>query len=329
MNIAVFSAKSYDHKYLGLESSDHQKLRFFETRLKPETVPLTKGFDAVCVFVHDQVNREVLQALAENGCKLVALRCAGYNNVDLDAAKELKIEVARVPAYSPHGVAEYAVSLILGLNRKIHKANRRVAELNFSLEGLVGFDLYGKKVGVIGTGKIGLCFARIMRGFGCEVLCYDRYENEEIPKMGAKYVPLNTLFYESDIISLHCPMTPETRYFINQSSINKMKDGVMLINTSRGELINTQDVIKGLKSGKVGHLGIDVYEEEEGVFYEDHSSDIMMDDVLSRLLTFPNVLITSHQAFFTDEALRNIAATTLENILEFEKSGTCSNSILR
>ena len=327
MKIAVFSTKEYDKKYLSLANDAGHELTFFETRLTAETAPLIAGHEVCCVFVHDHVTKDVLQVFSDNGCKLIALRCAGFNNVDMDTAKALGISVVRVPAYSPHGVAEFAVSLIMDLNRKVSKAHRRVSELNFSLDGLVGFDLYGKTVGVIGTGKIGTCFTRIMKGFGCEVLCYDLYPNKEIEAIGAKYVPLDSLLSDADIISLHCPLTPESRYFINQSSIKKMKDGVMLINTSRGELMNTQDAVQALKSGKIGYLGIDVYEEEEGVFFEDMSNRIVQDDVLSRLLTFPNVLITSHQAFFTNEALLNIANTTMGNITEFANSGTCENAV--
>lgn len=328
MKIAVFSAKSYDKKYLNQANQEMHEFTFFETRLTIETAPLIKGYDACCVFVHDRVTRDVLEVFSQENCNIVALRCAGFNNVDIEAAKAFGIHVLRVPAYSPNGVAEFAVGLIMCLNRKIHRAYRRVSDFNFSLEGFTGFDIFGKTVGVIGTGKIGQCFARIMLGFGCKVICYDLYPNKEVEAMGAKYVPLESLFAESDIISLHCPLTPNSRYFINQSTLKKMKDGVMLVNTSRGELIKTQDVIQSLKDGKVGYLGIDVYEEEEGVFFEDMSSSIIKDDVLSRLLTFPNVLITSHQAFFTDEALLNIAETTMANITEFAKTGKCGNEVV-
>lgn len=327
MKIAVFSAKSYDKNYLNQANHHGHELTFLEARLSTETALLINGHDACCAFVHDRVTRDVLEIFAKENCKLVALRCAGFNNVDIQAAKEFGIHVLRVPAYSPHGVAEFAVSLIMGLNRKIHRAHHRIRELNFSLEGLTGFDLFGKTVGVIGTGKIGFCFARIMLGFGCKVICYDLHPNKEIEAMGAQYVPLESLFAESDIISLHCPLTPSSRYFIYRSTLNQMKDGVMLINTSRGELIKTQDVIQSLKDGKVGYLGIDVYEEEEGIFFEDMSSSIIKDDVLSRLLTFPNVLITSHQAFFTNEALMNIAKTTMDNITEFARQGKCENAV--
>ena len=327
MKIAVFSAKSYDKEYLTRANQQGHELTFFEARLSVETAPLIKGHAACCVFVHDRVTRDALEIFAKENCTLLALRCAGFNNVDIEAAQEFGIHVVRVPAYSPHGVAEFAVSLIMGLNRKVHRAHHRVRELNFSLEGLTGFDLFGKTVGVIGTGKIGFCFAQIMLGFGCKVICYDLHPNKEVEAIGAKYVPLESLFAESDIISLHCPLTPSSRYFINQSTLNRMKNGVMLINTSRGELIKTQDVIQSLKDGKVGYLGIDVYEEEEGIFFEDMSSSIVKDDVLSRLLTFPNVLITSHQAFFTDEALMNIAKTTMDNITEFDENGSCENEV--
>lgn len=327
MKIAVFSTKGYDRTYLQQANQGRHELTFFEARLSSETAPLINGFDACCVFVHDCVTRDVMEHFAREGCTVVTLRCAGFNNVDIEAAKEFGIHILRVPAYSPHGVAEFAVGLIIGLNRKIHRAYRRVSEMNFSLDGFAGFDIFGKTVGVIGTGKIGICLAKIMLGFGCKVICYDLYPNEEITNMGAKYVPLESLFAESDIISLHCPLTPSSRYFINQSTLKRMKDGVMLINTSRGELIKTQDVIEALKNGKIGYLGIDVYEEEEGVFYEDMSSSIIQDDMLSRLLTFPNVLITSHQAFFTDEALMNIAKTTMDNVSELAEHGTCNNAV--
>ena len=292
------------------------------------TVNLTKGYDAVCVFVNDRLNAEVIAALKENDVKLIALRCAGFNNVDLEAAKEHGIKVVRVPAYSPNAVAEHAVALILTLNRKTHKAYNRVREGNFSLERLTGFDLYGKTVGAIGTGKIGQVFCNIMLGFGCRVLAFDLMEDKELASKGVEYLPLIDLLQQSDIISLHCPLNDQTRHIINKETIPMMKEGAMLINTSRGGLIDTVDVIEGLKSGRIGYVGLDVYEQEEKLFFKDLSENIIQDDLIMRLLSFPNVLITSHQGFFTEEALIQIAQTTLDNIDAFETGLPLENAVV-
>ncbi|MDQ4077660.1 MAG: 2-hydroxyacid dehydrogenase [Chloroflexota bacterium] len=319
MKVAVFSTKSYDREFLKAANAEHgHELTFFEPRLSRETAALAEGFPAICAFVNDELNAEVLHRLAAGGTRLVALRSAGFNNVDLVAAAELGLTVTRVPAYSPYAVAEHAVGLILDLNRRIHRAYNRVREGNFSLEGLLGFDLHGKTVGIIGTGKIGQIFARIMRGFGCQLLAYDPYPNTECEVLGVEYVPLEKLFAHSDIIALHAPLTPETYHIIDEEALKQMKPGVMLINTSRGALVDTRAVIEALKSGKVGSLGLDVYEEEEELFFENLSEQVIQDDTFSRLLTFPNVIVTGHQAFFTEEALANIAETTLDNVTAFE-----------
>jgi len=327
MKMAVFSSKPYDKQFLSAANNGGHSLKFLEPRLTAETASLSSGYEGVCVFVHDELSRPVLDILSSQGCRLVALRCAGFNNVDLVAAQELGITVVRVPAYSPASVAEFAVGLLLTLNRKFHRSYNRVREGNFSLDGLVGFDLEGKTVGVIGTGKIGQIFIRIMRGFDCRVLAHDPHEDDAAKKLGASYVALETLFAESDIISLHCPLMPSTHHLINTESVLKLKAGVTLINTSRGALIDSSAAIEGIKSGKIGALGLDVYEEESGIFYENLSECIIDDDILMRLLTFPNVMITSHQAFFTKEALENIARTTLGNITEFAGAGTCVNQV--
>ncbi|MEH2433375.1 MAG: 2-hydroxyacid dehydrogenase [Nostoc sp.] len=328
MKVAVFSTKVYDRKFLSDANSRTQhELVFFEPRLNRDTAILAAGFPAVCVFVHDQVDAPTLELLASRGTRLVVLRCAGFNNVDLQAAADLGITVVRVPAYSPYGVAEHAVGLILSLNRKIHRAYNRVREGNFSLDGLLGFNLHERTVGIVGTGKIGLILGQIMKGFGCHILAYDVYRNPELEALGGKYVELPELFANSDIISLHCPLTPETHHLINAETIEQIKPGVMLINTSRGALIDTQAVIEGLKSGKIGYLGVDVYEQESELFFEDLSGAIIQDDIFQRLTTFPNVLITGHQAFFTAEALHNIAETTFANIADIEQGRPCANEI--
>lgn len=314
----MFSTRSYDRDYFETANAGHEhEIAFLEARLDETTYPLATGYDAVCVFVNDRLSREVLTGLADAGVRLVALRSAGFNHVDLQAAADLGLRVARVPAYSPYAVAEHAVALLLSLNRKIHKAYLRVREGNFALAGLEGFQVRGKTVGVIGTGKIGEAFAGIMVGFGCEVLAYDPFPNEACREAGVRYVELDELLGASDIVSLHCPLTAATRHLIDRDALARMKDGVMLINTSRGALVDTRALIDGLKSGKVGALGLDVYEEEEALFFEDHSADVIQDDVFMRLLTFPNVLVTAHQAFFTSEALQRIAETTLANVTSF------------
>ncbi len=328
MKVAVFSTKSYDREFLvGANKSFGHELVFFDVHLNQETCALVLGFEAVCIFVNDTLDAGTLNELGKHGVKLVALRCAGFNNVDLIAAEKLGITVVRVPAYSPEAVAEHTVALILSLNRKLHKAHARVREGNFSLEGLLGFNLANKNVGIVGTGKIGSALAKILVGFGSNILAYDPYPNSLCKELGVIYTDPSTLFKESDIISLHCPLTPETYHFINSKALKQMKKGVLLINTSRGAVIDTKAVIKALKSGRIAYLGLDVYEEEEDLFFEDLSNEVIQDDQFARLLAFPNVLITGHQAFFTSEALESIADTTLSNISEFEKDGTCRNQI--
>ncbi len=327
MKVAVFSTKRYDREFLEAANAGRHALRFLEPHLDEETCLLAAGFDAVCVFVNDTLNAAVIDSLATLGVKLIALRCAGFNNVDLAAAARHGIGVVRVPAYSPHAVAEHAVGLVLMLNRKLHRAYNRVREGNFALDGLLGFDLNGRTVGVIGTGRIGGVFAGIMAGFGCRILAYDPTPSPDKLPPGAVHVALDELFAKSDIISLHCPLTPQNHHLIGEATLSGMKQGVMLINTSRGALIDTPFVIAALKSGRVGALGLDVYEEEADLFFEDLSDRIIPDDIFSRLLTFPNVVITGHQAFFTREALGKIAETTMANLLEWETTGTCVNRV--
>lgn len=319
MKFALFSSKNYDKIYFDRYNTYH-KVKYFETPLTTESVDLANGYDGVCVFVNDQLNAEVIEQLAVRGVKIIALRCAGFNNVDLQAAQKHGIAVVRVPAYSPHAVAEHAVALIMTLNRKTHKAYNRVREGNFTLERLTGFDLYGKTVGVVGTGKIGEAFAFIMKGFGCKVLAYDICPNPILINAGIQFVELDKLFAHSDVISLHCPLTPQTNRLINSVSLEKMKPNAMLINTSRGGLIDTKAVINALKNGKLGYLGIDVYEQEADLFFNDFSESIIQDDMLMRLMSFPNVLITAHQGFFTEEALTQIAQVTLQNLTDFENN---------
>lgn len=327
MRVAVFNTKPYDRDFLVTANYDHEHdLVFFDPQLDRHTAPLAKGYPAVCAFVNDELDATTLEILSHNGTRLIALRCAGFNQVDLKRADELGLIVVRVPAYSPHAVAEHTVGLMLTLNRKIHRAYNRVREGNFSLNGLLGFDLHGRTVGVIGTGKIGQIVVQIMRGFGCHILAYDLYPNPAVEAI-AKYVELPKLFANSDIITLHCPLTPQTHHLINQDSIAQMKYGAMLVNTSRGALVDTEAAIVGLKSGKIGSLALDVYEQEADLFFEDLSSEIIHDDTFERLLTFPNVLVTAHQAFFTKEALQNIAETTLANITDIEEGRECPNRI--
>jgi len=327
MRTAVFSTKSYDRLFLDpMAKEAGHELIFLEPRLVPETAILAQGATAVCAFVNDQLSATVLERLAAGGTKFIALRSAGYNHVDLAAADRLGLRVGRVPAYSPFAVAEHAVGMMLTLNRKFHKSFNRVREGNFSLEQLLGFDMHGKKVGIIGTGQIGLIAARIVAGFGCEVLFYDVRENEECRSIG-RYVSMDELLRESDIITLHCPLTPETHHLIDCDAVEKMKHGVMLINTSRGALVDTQAAIAGLKSSKIGYLGLDVYEEEADLFFQDLSDKIIQDDQFTRLLTFPNVLVTAHQAFFTRNAMEQIAKVTIGNLNCFERGEKCENEV--
>jgi len=328
IKIAFFDSKPYDIEFFNEANlAFGYEIKFLKTRLNKDTVMLTKGYDAICPFVNDDVSAEIIGQLVANGIKLIALRSAGYNNVNLKAAYQ-KINVVRVPAYSPHAVAEHAVALMLSLNRHIHRAYYRVRDLNFSIDGLVGFDMAGKTVGIIGTGKIGLVAAKILKGFEMEVIAHDPYPNQKQARaLGFAYVPLNELYSRSDIISLHCPLTPETKDIINKKSLAIMKDGAMLINTGRGKLIKTEDLIEALISKKIGSAGLDVYEEESEYFFEDFSGSFISDEILARLLALNNVLITSHQGFFTREALRSIALTTLNNIKEYFADGALTNEV--
>jgi D-lactate dehydrogenase len=329
MKIAFFSSQPYDEQFFILHNaSEGHELTFFTAQLTNLTAGLAKGYDAVCVFVNDVLNEEVIKILTENGVKIIALRCAGFNNVDLKAASVAGIKVVRVPAYSPHAVAEHAVALLLTLNRKTHKAYNRVRESDFSLNGLMGFDLYKKKVGVVGTGEIGRAFLRIMLGFGCEVMAYDPFPNKEVEALGVKYYSLQEILAQADIVSLHCPLNDSTRHLINEQSLAKMKQGVYIINTGRGALINSKDTIIGLKSGRIGGLAMDVYEQEDQLFFHDLSGQIILDDVISRLLTFPNVIITGHQGFFTIEALTQIALVTLANLKAFKNGEILKNEVV-
>jgi D-lactate dehydrogenase len=327
MKIAFFSTQLYDKEYFNRYNTGHE-LVFFEAPLNEKTVSLANGCSAVCAFVNDALNAAVISQLSGLGVQLIAMRCAGYNNVDLAAAQSHNVKIVRVPAYSPHAVAEHAVALILTLNRKTHKAYNRVREGNFSLEKLTGFDLYGKTVGVIGTGKIGQAFCDIMKGFGCRVLAFDLIANKDLEAKGIEYLPLTRLLPQCDIVSLHCPLTEQTRHIINTDTLGLMKAGVMLINTSRGGLIDTHAAIRALKTGHLRYLGIDVYEQEEKLFFHNLSEEIIEDDDIMRLMSFPNVLITSHQGFFTDEALTQIAQTTLRNITDFEAGRPLANKVV-
>ena len=328
MKVAIFSTKSYDQTFLDAANTGQgHELIFFEPHLTRETVALAAGYPAVCVFVNDQLDAMILDQLARGGTRLIALRCAGFNNVDLAAARDFGLTVVRVPAYSPHAVAEHAVALMLALNRKIHRAYSRVREGNFALDGLLGFDLCQQTVGIVGTGKIGAVVAQILKGFGCRLLAHDPFPNPACQELGTNYVSLPELFAASDIITLHCPLTPETHHMVSTVALQQMKPGVMLINTSRGALLDTQGVIHALKSGRVGYLGLDVYEEEADLFFEDLSGQVIQDDVFARLLTFPNVLITGHQAFFTRNALEQIAQTTIMNLTEFEHGQKSTNEV--
>ncbi len=318
IKIAFFDTKPYDKRSFDeVNKAFGFEIKYFKTRLSNETVELTDGYDVVCAFVNDELDKSVLEHLQKHGIELIALRCAGYNNVDLKQAYE-HVHVVRVPSYSPYSVAEHASALILALNRKTHRAYYRTRDGNFSIDGLMGFDLHGKTAGIIGTGKIGQSLISILKGYGMRILAFDLFPNHEYAKTaGIEYTDLKTLYKESEVISLHCPLTPETHYLINDEAVDLMKPGVILINTGRGLLINTLALIKGLKSGKIGGAGLDVYEEEAKYFFEDFSNSAISDDILARLMTFPNVLITSHQGFFTREALLSIAETTLQNISDF------------
>lgn len=326
MKITFFSTQPYDKiAFNKCNENFGFEFEFYETHLGPHIVNVIDNTDAVCVFVNDKVNAEVIKTLAEKGVKTIALRCAGFNNVDLEAAKSNGINVCRVPAYSPEAVAEHAVAMILTLNRKTHKAYNRVREQNFSLNGLLGFNLYQKTIGVIGTGNIGKAFCKIMLGFGCRVIAFDLIANKDLEAMGVEFLPLMDVLQQADIISLHCPLMEQTHHIINKETIAVMKQNVMLINTSRGGLIDTKAVIDALKSKQIGYLGIDVYEQEEKLFFRDLSANIIEDDTIQRLTSFPNVLVTAHQAFFTEEALSQIANTTLTNIREFSEQKSLTN----
>jgi D-lactate dehydrogenase len=328
MRVAVFSTKPYDRRFLDAANADAgHTLVYLEPRLMRETAVAAAGTEAVCAFVNDELQADVLESLARQGTKLVALRSAGFNNVDLAAARALGMTVARVPEYSPHAVAEHAVTLILALNRKIHRAYARVREGNFELDGLLGFDLFGRTVGIVGTGKIGAAVARIMTGFGCAVIACDVKPDAGCEAIGVRYLGLAELLGAADIVSLHCPLTPATRHLIDHGAVEAMRPGAMLINTSRGAVIDTRAVIDGLKSGRIGSLGLDVYEEEGDLFFRNLSDSVIQDDLFARLLTFPNVLITAHQAFFTQDALAGIASTTIGNITSFERTGRALHEV--
>ncbi len=328
MKIAVFSARSYDREFLSAANSTAgHRLAFFEARLEAQTVPLAAGCEVVCLFVNDLADAAVLKALAAGGTRLVALRCTGFNNVDLQAAACYGIKVVRVVSYSPHSVAEHAVALLQAINRKIHRAYNRTRDANFTLDGLMGFDLNGKTVAVVGTGKIGRVFAKIMLGFGCEVLGYDVFRSPEFEALGARYAAAAEIGERADIISLHCPLTPETKHIVNAHTLARVKRGALLINTSRGGLIDTEAAIEALKSGQLGGLALDVYEQEANVFYRDLSGTVVDDDLLARLLSFPNVIVTGHQAFFTREAITTICETTINSVNEFAAGQPLSNVI--
>ena len=327
MRTILFSSQTYDRdSFLAAPTEASIELHFQAARLSLDTVALAERFEVVCAFINDDLSAPVLEHLAAGGTRLIALRSAGYNHVDLAAAKRLGLSVVRVPAYSPHAVAEHAVALILALNRRLHRAYNRTREGDFTLHGLTGFDLYGKTVGVVGTGQIGATFAKIMAGFGCQLLAYDPYPNPEVQALGARYLPLAELLAEAQIISLHCPLSADSKHLINSQSLAHLQPGAMLINTGRGALVDTPALIEALKSGQLGYLGLDVYEEEAQLFFEDRSDLPLQDDVLARLLTFPNVIVTAHQAFLTREALAAIAATTLQNIAEWA-AGTPQNRV--
>jgi len=328
MKIALFSTKPYDERsFRSAEGAHLHEWEFFSDLLTPQSAPKAAGFDAVCAFVNDDLGAQTLEVLASGGTKYIAMRCAGFDRIDLDKARELEFQIGRVPAYSPHAVAEHALALLQTLNRQTHRANQRIHANNFALEGLLGFDLYGKTFGVVGTGKIGICMVRIALGLGCHVLAYDPFPNPDIEAMGAHKVELPELLSESDIVSLHCPLSPQTHHLINADSLASMKRGAFLINTSRGGLIDTRAAIDAVESGQLGALGIDVYENESALFFEDRQGQPLNDELFARLISFQNVLVTGHQAFFTREALDNIAQTTLANLNGWETSGSCPNPV--
>ena len=328
MRVLFYSSKPHDKEYFEAANQDFSfELRFVEEKLSEHSVQLITDESAICAFVNDVLSRDVLAALAKTGVKLIALRCAGFNNVDMNTARELGLTVVRVPAYSPHAVAEHTLCLMLSLNRKVHRAYFRTRDGNFSLQGLLGFDLHGRTLGIIGTGKIGAVLAKTTTAMGMRVIANDPVRSSECERYGVEYVSVDQLLAESDIISLHCPLTPETKHLIDEQALKTVKKGVMIINTSRGAVLDTTAVIKGLKSQTIGYLGLDVYEQESELFFEDHSLEIIQDDTFTRLLTFPNVLITSHQGFFTSDALANIAETTLENIRQFANNEVLDNQV--
>ena len=328
MKVAIYSTKNYDRKYFELVNVKYGfQLEFFDFQLNERTAKMAEHCDVVCIFVNDDGSRKVLEKLAALGVKMVALRCAGFNNVDLKAAKELGLQVVRVPAYSPEAVAEHTVGLMMTLNRRIHRAYQRTREANFSLEGLIGFNMHGRTVGVIGTGKIGVAVMRILKGFGMRILAYDPFKNSVAEELGAQYVELDELYAKSHVITLHCPATPENYHLLNRDAFAKMKDGVMIINTSRGTLIDTQAAIDALKQRKIGALGMDVYENERDLFFEDKSNEVIQDDVFRRLSACHNVLLTGHQAFLTEEALMSISDVTLANIYSLKTGKPCENQV--
>ncbi|CAH7117114.1 D-lactate dehydrogenase [Vibrio chagasii] len=330
LNIAFFSSKSYDEKSFELAKGElNAEFHFHDFRLTTTTAKMAHDNEVVCAFVNDDLSREVIEILAQGGTKLIAMRCAGFDKVDLDAAKELGLQVVRVPAYSPESVAEHTVGMMMCLNRKLHKAYQRTRDANFSLEGLVGFNFYGKTVGVIGSGKIGLATMRILKGLGMNILCYDPYPNPLAIELGATYVELDELYKKSDVISLHCPMSKENYHLLDANAFEKMKDGVMIVNTSRGELLDSTAAIEALKQSKIGALGLDVYDNEKELFFQDKSNDVIVDDVFRRLSACHNVLFTGHQAFLTKDALFNIANTTLTSIDAFFAGNTSGNELVQ
>lgn len=327
MKVAMFSSRSYDIQHFEPLISAPISIDFFDTQLNLQTATLATGYEAICAFVNDDLSAAVLTQLHDIGIKYIAMRCAGFNNIDLFCAKSLGLTIVRVPAYSPEAVAEHAIALLMTLNRRTHKAYQRTRDANFSLEGLVGFNLYGKTVGIIGTGKIGVATMAIFKGFGCNILASDPYPSDKAKVLGAEYVNLETLFKNSDMISLHCPLTNDNKHLLNKDTFALMKDGVTIINTSRGGLLNAHDAIEALKSGRIGGLGLDVYEEEEHLFFNDHSSEIITDDIFRRLSACHNVIFTGHQAFLTKEALTSIAQTTLDNLAELDANKSSVNQV--